>query len=150
MKQSKYTRPDESTLKRILTPLQYAVTRQNATEPPFENKLWSEQRPGIYVDIATGQPLFISSDKFDSGCGWPSFSRPITNNAVTLLGDTSHGMHRVEVRSSDGENHLGHLFPDGPTEKGGLRYCINSASLRFIPVNEMAAAGYADYLTLIK
>lgn len=133
-----------------LTPLQYAVTRENATEPPFHNEYNDEFRPGIYVDVTTGEPLFLSTDKFRSGCGWPAFSKPISGELIEESHDSSHGMTRTEVRSAHGDAHLGHVFPDGPAERGGLRYCINSASLRFIPAEDMAAEGYADYLPLLK
>ena len=129
---------------------QYAVTQKNATEPAFHNKYWNEHRPGIYVDITTGEPLFVSTDKFDSGCGWPSFSQPIQKDLIAEKKDTSHGMIRTEVRSKTGDAHLGHVFTDGPKEKGGLRYCINSASLRFIPKDKMKEEGYGEYLPLVK
>lgn len=147
---NKYRKPSDAELRRRLTAEQYAVTRQGATERPYTNKYDREFRPGIYVDITTGQPLFISADKFDSGCGWPAFSRPISPEVLTEHADTSHGMRRVEVRSAAGDAHLGHVFPDGPRAKGGLRYCINSAALRFIPESEMEAEGYGEYLPLIK
>lgn len=145
-----YTKPDDATLRRTLSPEQYAVTQKSATEPAFQNEYWNEHRPGIYVDITTGEPLFVSTDKFDSGCGWPSFSKPIQNDLLKEKRDTSHGMIRVEVRSKSGDAHLGHVFTDGPKEKGGLRYCINSASLRFIPKEKMQTEGYGDLLPLIK
>lgn len=146
----KYQRQDDKTLKQQLTAEQYAVTQQNATEPPFKNEYWDEFREGIYVDITTGEPLFVSSDKFDSGCGWPSFSRPINTALIEEKTDTSHGMLRTEVRSKTGDAHLGHVFDDGPKEMGGLRYCINSASLRFIPKEQMEKEGYGAYISLIK
>lgn len=146
----KYSKPSDEELRHKLTPEQYAVTQQGATERPYYNEYDREFRPGIYVDITTGQPLFVSSDKFDSGCGWPAFSKPISPELLTEHIDTSHGMRRVEVRSAVGEAHLGHVFPDGPRSKGGLRYCINSASLRFIPKSEMASEGYAAYLPLLE
>jgi peptide-methionine (R)-S-oxide reductase len=133
-----------------LTPEQYRVTQQNGTERPFSGQYDDHFKPGIYVDIVSGEPLFSSSDKFHSGCGWPSFSRPITNNHIQELDDNSHNMIRTEVRSKYGDSHLGHVFPDGPPETGGLRYCINSASLRFIPKTDMIAAGYGDYLDMIE
>lgn len=145
-----YTKPDDATLKSRLTAEQYAVTQKNATEPPFRNAYWDEQREGIYVDITTGEPLFVSTDKFDSGCGWPSFSRPISKGLMVEKLDTSHGMNRMEVRSKTGNAHLGHVFTDGPRDKGGLRYCINSASLRFIPKEQMKAEGYGEYLPLLE
>lgn len=147
---TKYRKPSDEELRRKLTAEQYAVTRQGATERPYTNKYDHEFRPGIYVDVTTGQPLFVSTDKYDSGCGWPAFSRPISPDALTQHADNSHGMRRVEVRSSAGDAHLGHVFPDGPHSTGGLRYCINSASLRFIPKSEMEAEGYGDYLPLVK
>ena len=127
-----------------LTPEQYRVTQENATERPGTGEYLDEKRPGIYVDVVSGEPLFASSAKFESGCGWPSFTKPIAN--VREIRDTSHGMIRTEVRSAHGDSHLGHVFDDGPRDQGGLRYCINSASLRFIPREEMEAAGYGEYL----
>ncbi len=137
-------------LKAKLTPIQYAVTQKNATEPAFSNDYWDEKRAGIYVDITTGEALFVSTDKFDSGCGWPSFSKPIDESLLLELEDNTHNMKRIEVRSKRGNAHLGHVFNDGPKEKGGLRYCINSASLRFIPKEKMKAEGYGKYLVLLK
>jgi methionine-R-sulfoxide reductase len=125
--------------------MQFEVTQHAATEPAFHNQFWDNHQPGIYVDIVSGQPLFSSLDKFDSGCGWPSFSRPLAANDVVERPDQSHGMDRTEVRSSAADSHLGHLFNDGPGPTG-LRYCINSASLRFIPLAEMEKAGYGAYL----
>lgn len=145
-----YTRPSQEELRRRLTALQYAVTQEGATEHPFLNEYDREFRPGIYVDITTGEPLFLSTDKFHSGCGWPAFSRPIDSDALKEVADTSHGMVRTEVRSKIGDAHLGHVFPDGPKETGGLRYCINSASLRFIPESKMSAQGYGSYIPLLK
>ncbi len=136
-------------LKKTLTEEQFIVTQNSATEPPFRNKYWEEQRKGIYVDVTTGQPLFVSSDKFDSGCGWPSFSRPIEQALLIEKLDFERGMIRTEVRSRLGEAHLGHVFPDGPADMGGLRYCINSASLRFIPAEEMEKEGYSEFLRLV-
>ena len=146
----KYQKPNDATLKKNLTAEQYAVTQKNATEPAFHNEYWNEHRAGIYVDITTGEPLFVSTDKFDSGCGWPSFSKPIKKDLVAEKKDTSHGMIRTEVRSKTGDAHLGHVFNDGPTDKGGLRYCINSASLRFIPKDKMKEEGYGEYISLVK
>lgn len=148
-KKQTYQKPDDATLRSKLTPEQYAVTQKNATEPAFRNEYWDEHREGIYVDITTGEPLFVSTDKFDSGCGWPSFSKPIDKNLIDEKKDTSHGMVRTEVRSKNGDAHLGHVFNDGPTDKGGLRYCINSASLRFIPKDKMKEEGYGKYLKLL-
>jgi peptide-methionine (R)-S-oxide reductase len=133
-----------------LTPEQYRVTQQNATERPGTGALLYNKEPGIYVDIVSGEPLFASSDKFESGCGWPSFTRPIEPANLTELRDTSHGMIRTEVRSKHGDSHLGHVFEDGPMDRGGLRYCINSASLRFIPRDQMEAQGYGAYLDQVK
>lgn len=143
-----FKKPDDVTLRSKLTLEQYAVTQKNATEKPFQNAYWDEFREGIYVDITTGEPLFVSTDKFESGCGWPSFSKPIQENLVSERQDLSHGMKRIEVRSETGDAHLGHVFNDGPQDKGGLRYCINSASLRFVPKDRMKEEGYADYLYL--
>lgn len=148
-KKQAYKKPDDATLRSKLTPEQYAVTQKNATEPAFRNEYWDEHREGIYVDITTGEPLFVSTDKFDSGCGWPSFSKPIDNSLIDEKKDTSHGMVRTEVRSKNGDAHLGHVFNDGPADKGGLRYCINSASLRFIPKDKMKEEGYGEYLKLL-
>ena len=136
-------------LKKKLNPMQFHVTQQCGTEPPFQNEYWNNHADGIYVDIVSGDPLFSSKDKFDSGSGWPSFTKPIKGVAVTEKTDTSHGMRRVEVRSKEGDSHLGHVFPDGPGPQG-LRYCINSASLRFIPVDQLEAQGYGEYVALFQ
>lgn len=149
-KKTAYRKPDDTSLRERLTEEQYAVTQKNATEPAFYNAYWDEHRPGIYVDITTGEPLFVSTDKFDSGCGWPSFSKPIDGKLIQEKTDTTHGMLRTEVRSKAGDAHLGHVFTDGPSDKGGLRYCINSASLRFIPRDKMQEEGYGAYLNLVK
>jgi peptide-methionine (R)-S-oxide reductase len=133
-----------------LTPEQYRVTQQNGTERPFTGAYNGNKAAGIYVDIVSGEPLFASSDKFDSGCGWPSFTKPIEPAHVTELRDTTHGMIRTEVRSKHGDSHLGHVFPDGPQDRGGLRYCINSASLRFVAKADMAAEGYGDYIDQVE
>lgn len=146
----KYSRPSDSELRTHLNGIQYAVTRQNATEAPFSNEYFDEKRPGIYVDITTGEPLFLSTDKFDSGCGWPSFSRPVSPDVIKVKNDSSHGMERTEVRSRVGDAHLGHVFVDGPVDRGGLRYCINSASLRFIPLDRMAESGYEEFMPYVR
>lgn len=129
-----------------LTPEQHYVTQENGTERPWSGEYNSNKRAGIYVDIVSGEPLFASSDKYESGCGWPSFTKPLLSNHVVELRDDSLGMARVEVRSAHGDSHLGHVFPDGPTDRGGLRYCINSAALRFIPKDAMEAEGYGDLI----
>ncbi len=144
-----YSAPDMAALREKLTPKQYEVTQRNATEMPFENEFFQTFTPGIYVDITTGEPLFSSSDKFESGCGWPSFSKPIDPHVLRKKTDSTHGMMRTEIRSRVGDAHLGHVFPDGPKESGGLRYCINSASLRFIPKEDMEREGYGFLLSLI-
>lgn len=133
-----------------LTPEQYRVTQKNGTERPFTGEYNDNKAAGIYVDIVSGEPLFASSDKFESGCGWPSFTKPIVPAHVTELRDDSLGMVRTEVRSAHGDSHLGHVFPDGPQDRGGLRYCINSASLRFIPRDEMETEGYGEYLDQVE
>jgi len=139
-----FGKPSPETLKATLTPEQYAVTQQCGTEPPFQNAYWDHHEPGLYVDVVSGEPLFASIHKFGSGTGWPSFTQPVAPN-VTEHEDRSYGMRRVEVRSKHGDSHLGHVFPDGPREAGGMRYCINSASLRFIPLAELESAGYGAY-----
>ncbi len=141
-----YRKTDEALA--ALTPEQFRVTQQNGTERPGTGPLLNNKAPGIYVDIVSGEPLFASSDKYESGCGWPSFTRPIAN--VTELRDTTHGMIRTEVRSAHGDSHLGHVFEDGPLDRGGLRYCINSASLRFVPKAEMETQGYGAYLDQVE
>ena len=141
-----YTKSDEALAR--LTPEQYRVTQKNGTERPFTGEYDHHFEPGIYVDIVSGEPLFASSAKFNSGCGWPAFSKPIDN--VTEHADTSFGMRRVEVRSKHGDSHLGHVFNDGPRDRGGLRYCINSASLRYVPKAEMEAQGYGQYLDQVE
>ncbi|MDD9744479.1 MULTISPECIES: peptide-methionine (R)-S-oxide reductase MsrB [Marinovum] len=133
-----------------LSPEEYRVTQENGTERPFTGKYNDSKEPGIYVDIVSGEPLFASTDKFDSGCGWPSFTKPIEPAHVNELRDTTHGMIRTEVRSTHGDSHLGHVFPDGPRDRGGLRYCINSASLRFIHRDDMEAEGYGKYLDQVE
>lgn len=140
---SKYTKTPEAIAR--LTPEQYHVTQEAGTERPHHNQFNAHTEPGLYVDIVSGEPLFTSLDKFDSSCGWPSFSKPAETEHVIENRDTTHGMARTEVRSSDGDSHLGHVFTDGPRETGGLRYCINSASLRFVPVDALESEGYGDY-----
>jgi peptide methionine sulfoxide reductase msrA/msrB len=141
-----FKKPDAAELKKKLTPEQFAVTQQAATEPAFHNEYWDNHAPGIYVDVVSGEPLFSSLDKFDSGCGWPSFTRPLVGEKLIENTDSSFGMTRTEVRSPLADSHLGHVFDDGPGDKGGLRYCINSASLRFIPLDKMESAGYGAQL----
>ena len=143
-----YTKSKDAIQK--LSPEQYRVTQQNGTERPFTGELYDNKKPGIYVDIVSGEPLFASSDKYDSGCGWPSFTKPIVSTNVKELRDSTHGMIRTEVRSKHGDSHLGHVFEDGPVDRGGLRYCINSASLRFIPRDEMEAKGYGAYIDQVE
>lgn len=139
---------DDDALKKLLTPEQYAITKKNGTERPFENAYWNNHHPGIYVDVISKEPLFSSKDKFESGSGWPSFTKPINKDVVVEKTDDSHGMDRTEIRSKRADSHLGHVFTDGPKDKGGLRYCMNSASLRFIPLEKLKDEGYEDYLKL--
>lgn len=143
-----YARTEEALAR--LTPEQYRVTQTDGTERPFTGEFWDHREPGLYVDVVSGEPLFSSDDKFDSQCGWPSFTRPVVDEHVTELRDTSHGMIRTEVRSKHGDSHLGHVFPDGPRDRGGLRYCINSAALRFIPLDRLEAEGYGEFAGRIK
>ena len=145
---SKYQKNPEAVAR--LTPEQYRVTQQSGTEPPGTGEYLNNKEPGIYVDIVSGEPLFASSDKFESGCGWPSFTKPIKSANVNELRDTTHGMVRTEVRSTFGDSHLGHVFPDGPADRGGLRYCINSASRRFVHRDDMKAEGYGAYLDQVE
>ncbi len=145
-----YKKKSKDELKKELTPLQYQVTQESHTEKPFTNEYDREFRKGIYIDITTGEPLFISSYKFDSGCGWPAFAKPIKDALITEVEDLSHGRVRTEVRSTHGDSHLGHVFTDGPAELGGLRYCINSASLTFIPYEELEQHGYGDCIKLFE
>jgi peptide-methionine (R)-S-oxide reductase len=143
---SDYMKTDDAVS--ALTAEQYRVTQQNGTERPGTGEYLGNKSPGIYVDVVSGEPLFASSDKYDSGCGWPSFTKPIDN--VAELRDTTHGMIRTEVRSKHGDSHLGHVFPDGPVDRGGLRYCINSASLRFVHRDDMEAEGYGEYVDQVE
>ena len=150
MSKKVYTAKSKEELKDKLTPVQFQVTQENGTERPFSHEFWNSKEKGIYVDINSGEPLFTSLDKFDSGCGWPSFTKPVEAENVKEHKDITHGMTRTEVRSKYGDSHLGHVFPDGPRETGGLRYCINGASLKFIPVNKLEEEGYGEYLKLFK
>ncbi|MAQ38374.1 MULTISPECIES: peptide-methionine (R)-S-oxide reductase MsrB [Thioclava] len=145
---SNWQKSDDAVAK--LTPEQYRVTQQNGTERPFTGEYDDHSAKGIYVDVVSGEPLFASSTKYNAGCGWPSFTKPLIDDHVVELTDTSHGMTRVEVRSKNGDSHLGHVFPDGPRDQGGLRYCINSASLRFVPFEEMEAEGYGEYMDRVE
>ncbi|APX64896.1 peptide-methionine (R)-S-oxide reductase MsrB [Sphingomonas sp. gentR] len=148
MADTRYAKTEEALAK--LTPEQYYVTQESGTERPGTGEYLHTREPGLYVDIVSGEPLFASADKFDSHCGWPSFTRPIEPAHVNELRDTTHGMVRTEVRSAHGDSHLGHVFPDGPRDRGGLRYCINSASLRFVPLGDMEAQGYGDYVDQVR
>jgi methionine-R-sulfoxide reductase len=141
--------PDPKALRERLSRLQYHVTQEGGTEPAFTGEYWDNHREGIYVDVVTGEPLFSSRDKFDSGSGWPSFTRPLAAGNVREVGDKSHGMERVEVRSREADSHLGHVFPDGPRPTG-LRYCVNSAALRFVPREDLAKEGYGKYEKLFE
>ena len=145
---SEYKKTEEAIAR--LSPEQFRVTQRNGTERPGTGEYLDNKEPGIYVDIVSGEPLFASSDKYESGCGWPSFTKPIEPANVNELRDKSHGMIRTEVRSTHGDSHLGHVFPDGPADRGGLRYCINSASLRFVPRSEMEGEGYGAYLDQVE
>ena len=145
---AKYSKTAEAVAQ--LTPEQFYVTQESGTERPGTGALLDNKEPGIYVDIVSGEPLFASSDKYESGCGWPSFTKPIVEKNINELRDTSHGMVRTEVRSFHGDSHLGHVFEDGPTDRGGLRYCINSAALRFIHRDDMEAEGYGDYMEQVE
>jgi methionine-R-sulfoxide reductase len=142
-------KPSDKELREKLTPIQYEVTQKNGTEPPFKNPYWDNKKEGIYVDVVSGKPLFTSLDKFESGCGWPSFTKPIDEENIERKTDLSHFMVRTEVRSSDSDSHLGHVFRDGP-KPTGLRYCINSAALEFIPKEKLEERGYGEYLRLFK
>jgi peptide methionine sulfoxide reductase msrA/msrB len=145
-----YPKPSLAELKSKLTAEQFNVACESGTEPPFENAYWNNHEAGLYVDATTGEPLFSSTDKFDSGSGWPSFTHPVQKEVVVEKPDATYGMVRTEVRSKSGDAHLGHVFPDGPAEQGGLRYCINSASLRFVPVAKLVAEGYPEYVKLFQ
>lgn len=145
-----FKKPDDAVLKTKLDALQYKVTQHEGTERPFDNKYWDNHEAGLYVDVVSGEPLFTSLDKYDSGTGWPSFTKPVDKNNVTTKTDTQLFMSRTEVRSKHADSHLGHVFPDGPKDKGGQRYCMNSASLRFIPVAQLKAEGYAEFLPLFE
>jgi len=142
-------KPSDKELREKLTPIQYEVTQKNGTEPPFKNPYWDNKKEGIYVDVVSGKPLFTSLDKFESGCGWPSFTKPIDEKNIERKTDLSHFMVRTEVRSSDSDSHLGHVFRDGP-KPTGLRYCINSSALEFIPKEKLEERGYSEYLRLFK
>ena len=144
-----FAKPPLDEIRRRLTPLQYDVTQKGATEPRYQNEYWDERREGIYVDVVSGEPLFSSKDKYDAGCGWPSFRKPIRQGNITECIDTSHGMIRIEVRSHGADSHLGHVFDDGPRPTG-MRYCINSAALRFIPREDLKKEGYGEYERLFE
>lgn len=146
----KYTKPSKEEIKEVLSDIEYKVTQENATERPFTHEYNDNNEEGIYVDIVSGEPLFSSKDKYDAGCGWPSFTKPIEGEHITEKRDLSHGMIRTEVRSKYGDSHLGHVFNDGPRDKGGLRYCINGASLRFIKKEDLEKEGYGEYLSIFK
>lgn len=145
-----YKKLSKEELKEKLNPMEYKVTQENGTEPPFKNEYFNHFEEGIYVDVTSGRPLFTSKDKFDSGCGWPAFSKPIEQEVVKENMDTTFGMKRVEVRSNKEDSHLGHVFEDGPKSLGGLRYCINSAALKFIPKEDMEELGYGEYLSIFQ
>lgn len=145
----RYDKPNIDELKRKLDVMQFEVTQNSATEPPFRSMYDKQFEPGIYVDVTTGEPMFLSNDKFNAGCGWPSFSKPLDERALQENVDDSHGIQRIEVRSRVGDAHLGHVFNDGPKELGGQRYCINGAALRFVPLADMAMEGYSQYIPLV-
>lgn len=143
-------KPSRDELREKLTEMQFHVTQENGTEPPFRNAYWDNTRAGIYIDVVSGEPLFSSTHQYDAGCGWPSFTEPIQQKGVSFAKDRSHGMVRTEVRSNEADSHLGHVFTDGPKDKGGLRYCINSAALRFIPREKLAEEGYGHLAYLFE
>ncbi len=145
-----FVKPSAQELRKKLTPEQYSVTCEAATEPAFHNAYWNNHKPGLYVDVISGEPLFSSNDKFDSGTGWPSFTKPLVKDNVVVKTDNSYGMERTEVVSKSSDAHLGHVFDDGPAEAGGMRYCMNSASLLFIPVDKLQEEGYGKYLPLFE
>lgn len=145
-----WIKPEKENLKKKLTPMQYYVTQEDGTEPPFQNEFWDHKEEGLYVDIVSGEPLFSSKEKYDANCGWPSFYKTIAEENIIEKLDTSHGMIRTEVRSKHANSHLGHVFPDGPKEHGGIRYCINSAALRFIPKDRLEEEGYGEFLKLFE
>lgn len=149
MAERKYSRPDKEELRKKLSPLQYQVTQEHGTEPPFNNEFWDNKKDGIYVDVVSGEPLFSSRDKFDSGTGWPSFTRPLEPGNIKENIDRSHFMTRTEIRSARGDSHLGHVFPDGPRPTG-MRYCMNSAAMRFIPKEDLEKEGYGEYRKLFE
>lgn len=148
MKNRDFNKPTKEELKKSLTLIQFSVTQENGTEKPFNNEYYKNKEPGIYVDIVSGEPLFSSIDKFDSECGWPSFTKPLVKSNIYEKADFSYGMHRIEVRSTLGDSHLGHVFSDGPSDKGGLRYCINSAALKFVNANDLEEQGYGQFSNL--
>lgn len=150
MSNKKYTRFSDEFLEKNLSPMEYAVTQSNATEKPFSHAYDQLDDLGIYVDITSNEPLFLSIDKYDAGCGWPSFTRPIDAYLINEVADDSYGYNRVEVRSKTADSHLGHVFTDGPESEGGLRYCINGAALKFIPIADMEALGYGEYIKLLE
>ncbi len=148
MTTNQFKKPSNDVLKKILTPMQFSVTQEEGTEPAFHNAYWNQKAEGIYVDVVSGEPLFSTNNQYDSGCGWPSFTHPIQGTNVIEKTDSRYGMTRTEVRSKTADSHLGHIFPDGPKDQGGMRFCINSAALRFVPVSKLKEEGYDAYLKL--